>query len=396
MEAISPATVGMTPWVVQTQAIRDDDSLFQVSQDLSKRINIAIGLSAVPLLNLIAAGMFAYIAYELSTQNAEDAALSFKKMAVTTAFVGLIPGAMLVVFAIRKVPKELINIDELKISSTNVFDPPELQQIQVLAAGSQRIMIQHGHQYGQIININTVAPIYRQETNTFGGRVPPDSPCLIMQRADYDMLQRTIHNGAFGGLVADIGEGFVAVWKIPADLLYIENFAAGITTLNGVGTYPLANDANYGSKPDPTGLGFMSQNAEKIRRDRKLENGFEVTSVHEFIVDKSGTRIPGISTGNFFKNFNHPTQDEQERVEVMIQALKEQGIYAFSCNNWHHAVILYATINDDKYTLMTPAIFANLLGNNDPIFEAIETAAKGKDMNPWKEFFIATFGEEEA
>ena len=118
-----------------------------------------------------------------------------------------------------------------------------------------------------------------------------------------------------------------------------------------------------------------------------------MVSIHQFVgktIEGYEFNLPGISTGNFFNNFNDPEPEERKKLQTMIDDLKSLGIYAFMSNASHHAVIIYA---DDSNQQMTPQLLATRLQQDSSILTAISKAATGgKDMNQWKNAFINVFG----
>lgn len=276
-----------------------------------------------------------------------------------------------------------------KVSWTDA-DSKQVQGSLRLAPGKHNIMLQHdglqGYQKGAIVELITNHPIYGF-SNARYGQMPERGPCLVMNRADFNTIQQVIHRGAFGGDYSDIGNGYVVVWKIPADLLYIADYQPDSTPVD-VGTYQLYDDMQ--NFVDPFQL-VNQADATKMRIDAKV-GPYEADSVHYFTIQ--GQRryfLAGISTGSFYKDFYNPTQQEEGLVRNMLAELKQYGVGAFLCNGAHHAVIFYTyTQNQPNPILMLPREFALLLQNDSRIFQAIQKAAN-KNLQTWGKTFIATF-----
>lgn len=95
------------PWSWQTDAIRNEVSsrrdIVCISRKKSNIINLAIGLSCVPLVHLFAVGLFLYVAYKLHQQTdsgAKNLAKDFLAMAGVTTIGGFVPLAMPLIFGI--------------------------------------------------------------------------------------------------------------------------------------------------------------------------------------------------------------------------------------------------------------------------------------------------------
>lgn len=246
---------------------------------------------------------------------------------------------------------------------------------------------------GDEVEIEIKHPVYQFQRARFSG-MSKHSSCLVLGMGDFNRIQDIVHTGAFGQDYRQIQDTqelkekyLEVVWKIPADLLHISGYQGGVSPVS-VGTYSLMDDS---FEKDQTGFDLIGCSATKMRIDRKVE-GHAVVSIHYFEVFPSKKVLAGISMGNFFQNFNRPTDEEYARIGILLQALKDCGVVAFSSNCMHHAIVLYAKEQDSKYTLMTPELFADLLQSSPRIFEAIQTSAN-KDMRPWKEAFIQTFAK---
>lgn len=275
----------------------------------------------------------------------------------------------------------------------------------VLSPGKRRVTLQHytygegskSYVKGDRVEITIKDPIYRFNSAQFGydQKWPV---CLVMGEDDFETLQKTIRDYAFGedyrrlAPLSDSQEGRVAVWKIPSDLLHISGYQGRCDDRTyvpqGVGTRFLQDDR---MGQDATPVEVVGKRATKLRIDLKNPRA----SVHCFQVYGGTERFAGISTGNFFNNFNCPTDEEGKKFYRLLKALEKCGVLAFSCNTNHHAIVLYAKQRDSKCTPMTPELFADLLKTDDRIFQAVQEAAN-QDMKPWKEAFIKVFSQEES
>ena len=256
-----------------------------------------------------------------------------------------------------------------------------------LPVGAHNIVLKHGLNKDTTTTINTRSPIYFFKDAQLGTMKKP-AHCIVMNQSDFELIKKTIHSGAFGGDYCQIEDNLVVVWKHPADLLFIKGYNPDPVPVD-VGTYGFCDDTNGGWKDPP-----IQANATKMRID--VKEGTSVASVHQFVgnTDKGDKfNLPGISTGNFFNDFNDPKLTEIEKVTTLIIQLKGLGIYAFMSNASHHAVIMYAYEKEgaEKQPL-TPNILATLLKDNPSILDVISKAAlKGKDMSQWKNAFINAF-----
>lgn len=251
-----------------------------------------------------------------------------------------------------------------------------------LSNGEHEIKLLHGKDKGEIKTIKTSYPIYFFKDAQFGNMRNP-AHCIVMNKEDFLRIKNTIHSGAFGEDYCNLKDNLVAVWKHPADLLYISGYNPEPVPVD-VGTYGFCNDTDGWNKPPVQG------NATKMRIDTK--DGDSVVSVHQF-VGKTDVGVqfdlPGISTGNFFRDFNNPQPEEMKKVQQMIKNLKDLGIHAFLSNASHHAVIIYA---DQNKTLMTPKVLAERLSQNSKILDVIsEAASENKDMSQWQRAFVNVF-----
>ena len=278
------------------------------------------------------------------------------------------------------------------------LDGNQVQGQLKLSPGKQQIQLQHdryqGHAKGAIIEITTLGPIYSFSRARLGN-MQTKGACLVMDARDFYAIQKTIHSGAFGGDYCQLPTGQMAVWKIPADLLYIANFEPDQVAVS-VGEYQLFSDLD--NFVDRSLNQFVRQSfpATKFRIDKKC-GPHVIESVHYFHVqDQNGQNyyLPGISTGNFFQNFNDPTPEEWGKVQTMIETLKGFGIEGCLCNGAHHAVIFYTYLKNpsDSPILLHPRDVANLLQEDARIFQAIQNAAN-KDLTNWRAAFIETFNK---
>ncbi len=278
------------------------------------------------------------------------------------------------------------------------LDGAQVQGRLKLLPGNQNIQLQHdryqGFSKGAIISVAIQKPIYGFHKARFG-KMRKKTACLVMSSQDFQTIQRTIHSGAFGTDYSDLGNGFHILWKIPADILYFENYQVDDMQVD-VGDYQLYPDNRPFADRLPAQLVAKGQDATKLRIDRKF-GPYDPESVHCFAAtgeDGQEYTLSGISTGNFFGNFNDPQDDEWKKVMTMLSTLKEYGIDAFLCNSTHHAVIFYAYANDPSAqpTLIRPVDFAKLLQRDERIFQAIKAAAN-KDMERWRKAYMETFNK---
>lgn len=119
MSVVSESGCRMAPWSVQNDRTKAEGLYyvgpadawgFTTEQDLINKhddacrwFNIAVGLSSVPILNMVAVYIFASMASELSNCESEEP-VAYRRhligMAITTAVVGFVPFVMPIVFGI--------------------------------------------------------------------------------------------------------------------------------------------------------------------------------------------------------------------------------------------------------------------------------------------------------
>jgi hypothetical protein len=150
---------------------------------------------------------------------------------------------------------------------------------------------------------------------------------LYMPITLFDCVKKNIHSGAFGGDVEDYTQTYKDIWKLPADLLAIQEYKPPKDIICSVG--------NYG--------GYT-----KYRLDGA--NG----SVHWLMNDR-GKKYGMISTSVFFVDFNNPTDEEQSKVASMIYKLKKHHIKA-EYMDYHHAIAIYHAPSKMPELLCSPEI----------------------------------------
>lgn len=258
-----------------------------------------------------------------------------------------------------------------------------------LPTGIHKIKILHGSKKGQTVDLQTDAPIYRF-ANAQIGRMPAPSNCLLMQKNDFNRIESMIHPGAFGGDYSDTGDGWVVVWKLPADLKEIKGWKTPMEPAsNSVGKYHMADDTSTFSKNAPLpGNNTGNISATKFRMDLPSPS----PSVHHLkLPDES--QVAAFSTGNLFQDFYRPTTDEKQKTDILLQELNKAGIKAFMCNSQHHLLVLYKNGRDQK---MTPRDVADMLQqpNGNAIKAAFQKAGKADfDAEEWSKSFIHIYGE---
>lgn len=283
-----------------------------------------------------------------------------------------------------KIPQEILVDDGL-----GQFNEGTLR----LLPGSHSIKLEHGgykkYRKGDVLQLNIEGPIYGFRNPSFSC-MPGVSECLMMNKNDFNNIEEVIHSGAFGGCHKEFDGERMLVWKIPADLLAISGYEASSNPVP-VGDYQLFDDYCM-EYLDSIHQNLIRSSGEKMRMDFKKSGDYDVRSIHYLVNDSNKEMIPAISTGNFYVDFNNPTNEESELVKQMLINLKGLGVKAYSCNGAHHLVIFYAYVEDKTLKPMNPKILASFL-QNEAIFNVIQNAAI-KDIKPWRKYYIQQFLKE--
>ena len=252
---------------------------------------------------------------------------------------------------------------------------------------------------------------------------------LLMKSEDFHSLRAICHRGAFGndfqtvkgdalalyGLKGDPNTEYHLLWKIPADLTYIENYSVDtskIYTNVAVGTYLMVADRLPTCK-------FLTSEEESIFNKnmavlKQLQNhmGTKVRSdcvgkksrlhaTHQLVLkeEKEKIRIPGIATAFFLNDYNDPQDDELEKIANLLRYLAIHHVGAYLCNSAHHIIVIGAY----KGKQLTPSLLAELLQNNKDLTDTIVALfqqyaiEKWKEsVVEWKELFISHYATEQS
>lgn len=148
-----------------------------------------------------------------------------------------------------------------------------------------------------------------------------------------------------------------------------------------------------------SGFGIINNSLISTKKMEIKDSKNPLNTVHFFQVNSSPfTLLAGIQVEFFIKD-SKPTENDLKKIKAMIEALDEQKVVACSCPS-AQAIILYAqrdrtnwADSRERYTLMPPKDFAQLLRDNENILPIIQSAAC-KDMTNWSKFFQDVFHPE--
>lgn len=265
-------------------------------------------------------------------------------------------------------------------------------------------------------------PIYVFENAALVPEMRRAATALLFDEEDFSDVKNAIHGGAFGRDYAPhvihdapLQGKWVVVWKLPADLNGIDGYRP-IATANNVGTYPMNDDGWTGQSDDK--FGIKGRAFTKMRMDVPKPDGNGVHSVHH-LVDKSGVKLAGLSTGILFKDFYAPSEEEKSKTkrllkqmevracehecwETMIAAYdvcvqEEAGVTGFVCNAMHHLIVWEEDTEDG--TLLTPQKMARMLQHPergkrivDVLMRArFESRVSEDDLHAWRHNYISTY-----
>lgn len=270
------------------------------------------------------------------------------------------------------------------------------------------IRIEHGIQTCLDYSQNAAVPTQSEitlENNVY--EITKDGYAhFIMTKKDFETLKRICHYNAFGtfhksvdldqlkqlGFKGMEGQEYMLLWKIPADLSnlghYCRDSKEPLTTYY-VGGYPAVPPKEMPPREGVRTFGF----GVKLRTE--FNQGTARPNVHHLKVRSDGKdfEIAGISTSYFCKNFDKPSNEELEKIKVLLDTLFEERIGAYYCGQ-HHLVVIGGTETNP----LNAKNFADFLYSNEDrverIITAIKTAAiesKKDQIDAWKTLYIRHF-----
>ena len=230
---------------------------------------------------------------------------------------------------------------------------------------------------------NPVRIVYGMNFPEMDSHTP--AACLVMSKADFELLKDVVHDSAFGGDFRILNDDTVVLWKYPADLNAIAGLTLQDTVKVACGTYPIVNDANRSEVNVPS--------MTKVRTD--FHNTDSPTPSVHILLGEDQTQIPAMGTGNLFEDFYHPTPEELRLATNMLENLGKLGIQAFSCGETHHLFVFHKDSDDNP---LTPEKFAEMLNgeNGRAIIDAIKNGTNNKEqqdnIEAWAKAFISHYG----
>jgi hypothetical protein len=204
--------------------------------------------------------------------------------------------------------------------------------------------------------------------------------CLIMHPDDFQAIEESIHEGAFGvdyeEVIFDLGSGraekWVVLWKLAADLNSIKGYGV-IPVPQDVGTYGMMDDWGTFQFANPIHVGAL---VTKMRYD--FQHGAEMTSVHHMELESNpDIWFATISTDKFFEDFYEIETHKEELVrvqEMMMNLESKANIKAFLCNSQQHQIVFYEDTKSGE--LLTPVKFAAILNGGDGRARAVKDAIR--------------------
>jgi hypothetical protein len=255
------------------------------------------------------------------------------------------------------------------------------------------------------------APVFFCDKARMSKRMEWPHAVLLMRRETFAYLENehVTHEGAFGKDVAKVkwetsrisgympakGSAWVAVWKFPSDLNWIDGYHVLRRQPLPVGKYPFYDDGWWqpGHVLDLPSLNRYSSGeygpptswVHKMRTDLSKDEG-----VH-YLQHQHGAKCAMISSHYFIDTFWDATATEKSNVIKLLKALYAVNMYAFACYWQHHAIVFYSTVHPQQ--LITPEVLAQLLTTGAAaVVEQCVKPKNKKEFRRWVKNYINTFG----
>ena len=213
----------------------------------------------------------------------------------------------------------------------------------------------------------------------------------LIGNAEKSGIINTFHHGAFGNEYAPFpqelfGIEWYVVWKFPTDLEGIGGFRI-IREAQSVGDFPMIDDHNPGDYSNDKRTMFT-----KFRTP--MGNGPAVHHLERLMEVLDGKKYGMLTTGVFYGDFNHPTNNEEIKVDEAITAFKEIGLGVIKVNSMHHALVFHTY----EGKAISPKEFANILNSRlgyqiTDIIKAsrLEKRHSEQDIDEWASNFITVY-----
>jgi len=231
-------------------------------------------------------------------------------------------------------------------------------------------------------------PIFLSDSSYLSSKQNSEHPVLIMSETDWKYISdpSNTHSGAFGNdfhiinithiLISGFNtiiectgtdkNNWVLVWKFPYDLNNLFGYLPIYNIPLPVGSYLLINDGWHQSSFNLS-FPIIGDNSLVVKYRIDKEN----VSLHYLSLKNEGDinllNYACISTTYFIRGFWKITRAERLQLVAMLKELEQQAkIFAFSCYQQHHIIVLYADISDIKNpSFLTPSYLASILAEKN-------------------------------